>query len=253
MIRRQLIAIGLGNQASAGNAKQRVMGFVVIGGCKIRLVGRNQRQSLAVGEIDQTGLDAALPVDAVALQFDIEPVAEPACQPLAARRREFGIAGAERQRHRAIRAAGERDEVLGVAFQPVELDVRSLMNGRLQEGPRIQPHQAAIAAFAGGEQHDPGRRGQRVARVGILVAEVDGEFAADDRLDAVARHLVGEFQRPEHVVGVGQRQRRLAIRLGQFAKLGDLDRPLQQRIGGMDVEMDESGAGHRAAKTSASG
>ena len=84
----------------------------------------------------------------------------------------------------------------------------------------------------------------RVARIGILVAEIDRKFAADDRLDAVSRHLVGEFQRPEHVVGVGQRQRRLPVGLGEFAKLGDLDRALQQRIGGMDVEMDESGARH---------
>ena len=85
----------------------------------------------------------------------------------------------------------------------------------------------------------------RVARVGILVAEIDREFAADDRLDAVACHLVGEFQRPEHVVGVGQRQGRLAVGLGEFAELGDLDRALQQRIGGVDVEVDKSGIGHQ--------
>jgi hypothetical protein len=67
---------------------------------------------------------------------------------------------------------------------------------------------------------------------------------ADNRLDAIARHLVGEFQRPEHVVGIGQRQRRLAVGLCQFAELGDLDRALQQRIRRMNVEMNESGTGH---------
>ena len=126
----------------------------------------------------------------------------------------------QRQRDRAFRAAGQRDQILGVAFQPFELDVRRLMDRRFQERPRVQPHQAAIAALARRQQHDSRRRrGQRVARVGILVAEIDREFAADDRLDAVAGHLVGEFQRPEHVVGVGQRQRRLAVGLGQFAEL----------------------------------
>src|SRR5262245_54599798 len=84
----------------------------------------------------------------------------------------------------------------------------------------------------------------RIACIGILVAEIDGKLEAYDRLDAVARHLVGEFQRPEHVVGVGQGERRLAVGLGEFTELGDLDRALQQRIGGMDVEMDESGNGH---------
>ena len=123
--------------------------------------------------------------------------------------------------------------------------MRGLMDRRLQERPRVQPHQAAIAALARRQQHDSRRRrGQRIARVRVLVAEIDREFAADDRLDAVARHLVGEFQRPEHVVGVGQRQRRLAVGLRQFAELGDLDRALQQRIGRMNVEMNESGTGH---------
>jgi len=56
--------------------------------------------------------------------------------------------------------------------------------------------------------------------------------------------LSEKLQRPEHVVGIGQRQRRLAIRLGEFAELLDFDRALQQRIGRMDVEMDESGIGH---------
>ena len=118
------------------------------------------------------------------------------------------------------------------------------MDRRFQERPRVQPHQAAIAALARRQQHDPRRRrGQRIARVGVLVAEIDRELAADDRLDAIAGQLVGEFQRPEHVVGVGQRQRRLAVRLGEFRQLLDLDRSLQQRIGGMDVEMDKSGTG----------
>ncbi len=95
------------------------------------------------------------------------------------------------------------------------------------------------------QQHDPRRsRRQRIAGVRILVAEIDRQLAADDGLDAVARELVRKLQRPEHVVGVGQRQRRLAVRLGQFGQFLDLDRPLQQRIGRMNVKMDKSGVGH---------
>ena len=155
----------------------------------------------------------------MALQFDIEPIAEQARQPVAARRRQRGLVGIERERDRPFRSAGQRDHVLGVALQPFELDVRGLMDGRFQERPRVQPHQAAVAALARRQQHDPRRRrGERIARVRVLVAEIDRELAADDRLDAVARQLVGELQRAEHVVGVGQRQRRLAIRLGEFAR-----------------------------------
>ena len=67
------------------------MGFVIVGRCEIRLVGRDQRQALGVGEIDQPGFDAAFLVDAVALQFDIEAVAEQAGQPVAAGCRERGL------------------------------------------------------------------------------------------------------------------------------------------------------------------
>jgi hypothetical protein len=88
MIRGQLIAVGLGNQTPAGDTQQRVMGFVIVGGGKIRLVGRDQRQSLGVGEIDQAGFDAAFLLDAVALQFDVEPVAEQAREPVAAQSRK---------------------------------------------------------------------------------------------------------------------------------------------------------------------
>ena len=245
VIWRQLLAVGLGDQPAAGNAEQRIMGFVVVIAGEIRFVGRNQRQAFRIGKIDQPALDAALAVHAVTLQLDIEAIAEQFCQLLAARRRKLGIPRAERHGDRAVRAAGQRDDVFGFAVEPVELDVRRLRHRRLEEGARIEPHQAAVAALARGEQHDPRRRSRvRIARIGILVAEIDGELQAYDRLNAVARHLVGEFQRPEHVVGVGQRQRRLAVRLGELAELGDLDRALQQRIGGMDVEMDESGVGH---------
>ena len=76
MIGRELLAIGLGDQLAAGDAEQRVVRFVIVIRREIRLVGRDQRQSLGIGEIDQAGLDAALLVDAVALQFDIEAIAE---------------------------------------------------------------------------------------------------------------------------------------------------------------------------------
>ena len=72
----ELIAVGFGDQPTASDAQQRVMGFVIVSGREIRLVGRNQRNALGVSEIDQAGLGAALLLDAVALQLDVEAVAE---------------------------------------------------------------------------------------------------------------------------------------------------------------------------------
>ena len=78
--------------------------------------------------------------------------------------------------------------------------------------PRAPPAARCAAAPRAG----PARRGSRV-----LVAEIERQRAADDRLDAVAGELLGEFQRAEHVVGVGQRQRRLAVGLGELGELAD--------------------------------
>ena len=130
------------------------MRLVVIGGREIWLVGRDQRQALGIGEIDQPGFDAPLAVYAMALQFDIKTVAEKRCEALAARRRQRAMVGLERARDRSVRSAREHDQVLGVVGEPVELDVRRLMHGRFQERARIQPHQAAIAALARRKQHD---------------------------------------------------------------------------------------------------
>lgn len=53
-----------------------------------------------------------------------------------------------------------------------------------------------------------------------------------------------------HVVGVGEGQRRLAVGLRQLRELGDLHRAFQQRIGRVDVQMDESGVAHRRGGSS---
>ena len=74
------------------------MGFVIVGGGKIRLVGGNQRKTLGIGQIDQRGFDPPFLVDAVALQFDIEPVAEQRGQPVAARRRQRGMVAMKGER-----------------------------------------------------------------------------------------------------------------------------------------------------------
>ena len=84
MIRRKLLAIGLGDQTPAGDAQQRIVGFVVIRRSEVGLVGGDERKAFRIGKIDQTSFDTAFLLDAVALQFDIKAVAEQACQPFAA-------------------------------------------------------------------------------------------------------------------------------------------------------------------------
>ena len=79
------------------------------------------------------------------------------------------------------------------------------------------------------------------ARERVLIGKIDRKRTAYDRLDPHRRHLVGEFERAEHVVGVGERQRGLAVSLGEFAQPRDRQRALEQGIGRVHVQMDEAG------------
>ena len=81
---RELAPVGLDHQPPFGDADQRVMRLVVFAARKQRLVGGDERDAARIGEFDQRRLGAALGRRAVALQLDIEPVAEQPQQRLAA-------------------------------------------------------------------------------------------------------------------------------------------------------------------------
>jgi hypothetical protein len=63
----------------------------------------------------------------------------------------------------------------------------------------------------------------------VGVAEINRERTPDDRLNAGTGKLLRKFQRTEHVVGVGQCERRLVVGLRQFGETRDRERAFQQR------------------------
>ena len=122
--------------------------------------------------------------------------------------------------------------------------MRRLVGRRFEKGARVEPHQAAVAVLTRGQQNNPRLfelLGASRARERVLIGEIDRERTAYDRLDPCRRHLVGEFAGAEHVVGVGERERGLAVSLGEFAQPRDRQRALEQRIGRVHVQMDEAG------------
>ncbi len=120
--------------------------------------------------------------------------------------------------------------------------MRGLARRGLEKSPRGQAHQVAIAGLVGGEQDEtrPGEPLDALPRATVVVAEIDRQRAADDRLDADAGKLVGEFQRPEHVVGIGERQRRLAVGLGELGEPRNRHRPFEERIGRVHPQVHEA-------------
>ena len=55
----------------------------------------------------------------------------------------------------------------------------------------------------------------------------------------------GEFERGKEVAGVGQRHRRHAGPAQRLGERLDLDRAFEERIGGVDPQVDEARLGHR--------
>ena len=151
---RELAALGVGDHPSLGDRDQRVVRLVVLAGREIRLVGGDQRDALGVGHVEQHRLGEAFALDAVALQLDVEPVAEQRRQRVAARGRQRAVAGNDGSVQRPARPAGERNEAVGLALEPGELDMRRLVRRAFEKGAGVEPHQAAVAGLARGQQHD---------------------------------------------------------------------------------------------------
>ena len=115
MFGRELAAVAIADQRAFGDAEQRVMRFVVGARGEIRLVGRDQRQAGAIGEIEELRLDRALALKPVALQLDIEPPVEQRRQRVERGARELRPAREAGAVERPRRAAGQRDEAFRVA------------------------------------------------------------------------------------------------------------------------------------------
>ena len=76
MLAAQPAAVVLRDEAAVGDAEQRVVRLVHVGVAEMHVVGRHERQVFGIGEIDQPVFGGALLRQAMALQFDIKPVAE---------------------------------------------------------------------------------------------------------------------------------------------------------------------------------
>jgi hypothetical protein len=72
------------------------------------------------------------------------------------------------------------------------------------------------------------------------VGEIDRHLRADDRLYAALGELLRKFERAEQVIGVGDRQRRHGVGLGELGQHFDGQRALAQRIGAVHVKMHEA-------------
>ena len=223
------------------------MGLEVLRAREERLVRRDQRQAAPIGEIQQLRLDGALLRETVALEFDIQPVAEQPLQRLEPRQGRVDARLAEQNVERAVGAAREGDQIGAVAGEIRQRDAGRIAWRGGEIGARAQPHQIAIAGLGFGQQHQIGVRGLplplRAAPgiTGIGVAEIHGELHAGNRLHADLLGFLRKLQRREQIIGVRHGERGLRVLFGQRNEPAERQRALAQRKGGVGVKMDEAG------------
>ena len=85
----------------------------------------------------------------------------------------------------------------------------------------------------------------RVALLLLAAVVGDVELAADQRLDAVLLGLAHELDRAGERAVVGERDRRHLELRRPGREPRDAARPVEDRVLGVDVEMDEAGLSHR--------
>ena len=248
VVARQATPVLLADQTVAGDGDQGVMGFEIVGLQEEGLVRSHQRQRHVVGELQRVGLDlAAAPF--VALQLDIEPVAEDRHHPLHAAAGEIGPVRRDRRADRTERAAGQGDDSLGPRLQPIEQHMRARIVGMPEIGERDDLHEIGIARFRRRDQHQRRDRGQATfaapAPALLAIGELDVDLAAGDRLDAGLGRLLGKLQSAEQIVGVADADRRRVVALCELDDLVELQRAFEQGKGAVDPQMDEFGFGIR--------
>ncbi len=194
---------------------------------------------MAVGERDQLPLDRPLLRQVVALDLDVEvALAEGPEQGVEAGGGEVGPAGAQGGVEGAAGAAGECDQALGALRERRRRDARRVTELTVEIGAAGEPQQVSVAGLVAGEQHDVREGRDRGAGAGIGRLERHRELDPGDRLDPGPGRLLGEFQRAEQVVGVGERQRRLPVTGRRLDEVADLQRALEQGIGRVGVQVD---------------
>ena len=173
------------------------------------------------------------------LQLDVRGVgAEDVAQA-----RELGLGAGrvpveERLRHAPRHAAGERDEPGRVAVEELPVDAR-LVVVALEEAARDELDQVRVALVRLGQ-----KREVREPALELRAVVRDVDLAADNRLDSLLSglpvQLDGARQRPV----VGERDGRHVELGGPLRQVRDPARPVEDRVLGVDVKVDERRVGH---------
>jgi hypothetical protein len=216
------------------DAEERLVGARVLVAEVVDVAGRDGGQPPLRGELDELRVDPLLDVEVRVLELDVDVVAaEDLLEPLELRLGVGRPALLERLADPAGEAAGERDEPLPVTLEQLPVDAR-LVVVALEVAERGELDQVAVALRRLGEQ------GQVRLPLLLDVPVVgDVHLAADERPDALGTRRPVEVDRAGERAVVGERDRRHPELRRALRQVGDPAGAVEDRVLGVDVEVDE--------------
>ena len=205
----------------------------------VDVAGGDGRQAALLGELDELRGDPLLHLEVRVLELDVDVVAaEDLLEPVELR---LGVGAAvllERLADASGEAARERDQPRAVALEQLPVDAR-LVVVALEVAERGELDQVRVALVRLGEERE--MRLPLLLRVPV-VGDVD--LAADDRLDPFVPGRLVEVDRAGERAVVGERDGR-HLELGSpLREVRDPARAVEDRVLGVDVEVDEGRFGH---------
>ena len=227
--------------ARLGDAQHRVVRGVEFGLGISGGVGRDQRQIVRVGEVDQRGLGRLLDRIAAAAELDIEPAREQGLQAFehGSGGRLLALGGEPCQR--ALPASGQRDQAFGAAVERVERDVRKLLDRAVEMRRRDQRAQIAIAGLVLRVERQPVDHGALPSPApGRAMPSKVPTIGCTPFLDAG----VAERHRAVEAVAVGHRRGGEIEPLRLLRDRLRLHRPFEHRVAGEEAKRDVGGGGH---------
>ena len=218
------------------------MGERIVGVQVVHVTGGDEREARLRGERDELRVDLQLLGDAAVLDLDVGRVAaEDLNEAVEVGARVARPVLRERARDAPREAAGERDDALRVPLEQLPVDAR-LVVVALEVAERGELDEVRVALVR--------LREQRQVRVALrlrpaVVGDVD--LAADDRLDAGLLRLAKELHGAGERAVIGQRDGWHLESRGLLDEVRDPARPVEDRVLGVDVQVNEGRSGHGMA------
>ena len=230
----ELPVVGVLQRVARLDAEQRLVGERVLVAEVVDVARRHERQARGGGELRELGVDPLLLGEPRVLDLDVRRVAaEDLREPVEVGGGVLRAALLERLADTAREAPRQRHDALRVPLEQLPVDAR-LVVVALEVAERGELDEVAVALVRLGEQ-----RQVRVAlRLPVTVVG-DVHLAPEDRLDALLAALAVELDGAGERAVVGERDGGHLQLGGAGGQRGDAAGAVEDRVLGVDVEMDE--------------